>query len=258
MFAGVSGITGGNTQIQGPMVLTFKRQALAPSATRWEKAMKTTMKTCWTMISSLTMSTNLLLAACGTAEGTPGDTPAENVDVAVQGAVTGALSANDQIEVAVLWRNDAGDFIAAERTPIDHVSGEFRLVLPETPPDGALVPLGASTGASASVILTINGEFYAQSEQIILFASEDLALAGEDIPEFFRNVRAGYHLMMLDENGEPSAIPFDSLIEIEVNSVENCSFRLYPELEECEAREGPDAGCWDAHVERLEACSTDV
>ncbi|MFZ9889074.1 MAG: hypothetical protein ACO3JL_16375 [Myxococcota bacterium] len=222
--------------------------------------MNTTMKACWKMISSLTLSTNLLLVACGTAEGAPGShldegSAAETGDVAVQGAVTGALSAEGELEVIALWKNEAGDVFAADRTPVDQLTGEFRLALPETPPDEALVPLGGTTAASASVTLTLNGEFYAQSEQMIIFASEDLALDGEDIPDVLRNLRAGYHLVQEDENGEPSIVPFDSVVEIEVNSAENCHFRLRAELEECEEREGADAGCSDAHQERVEACA---
>lgn len=222
--------------------------------------MNTAIKTSWKTMSLLPMTANLLLVACS-------DEP-----LMVHGIVKGALVEEDVMEVAVLWRGASGDIAAVEFQPVDSLNGDFQLPLPASPPPEALVPMGETTAASATMVLTVNREFHAHSLQLIVFLSEGINFQELHPDSSLPNLGAGYHVLRPLDDGQVEAVPFDSIIEIDVNSRENCRYRLYPELEQCEERAGietcrdnPEFAeacfatvndvCWDAHQERVEACA---
>ncbi len=226
-----------------------------------------TMTSRWKLLSSLTVSANLLCVACGS-------------DLAVHGRVEGAQrdgqrreqplvveplqSLDGTLEIDVVWghnRNfEYADFVS---TPVDDY-GDFRLELGESPPAAHLIDLGDGVrGASASIDLSRDGVQYASAQQSLVFVSGDILIPGSDLGE----LTAGYHLVQENETGERTVIPLSSRITIDVNSPDNCVLRLYPELNMCEEQalseqdgdvsEAALDACLEAHTARAARCFAD-
>jgi hypothetical protein len=214
----------------------------------------------WKMLSSVTVFANLLCVACGNTS----PSVAPETTLAVRGAVERALLADGDIEVSSLWHHsDNNDFILGASTAVDG-NGDFRLELPDAPPEEALLQFdGDVLAASGYIHLTVDGAVHAQSDQILIFVSKD-ADFDEIAPDSkLGYLTAGYHLGQTNDAGEPEIIPFDSTVTFDLNSPLNCSLRLSAELTACqeEAEQDADASdsasdiCLDAHDTRLEACA---
>lgn len=208
----------------------------------------------WKKLSSVALF-GLLSGACGDTSAQPG------VDLVVRGTVEGALSAEAVLEVTALWGHNSNNELVGSVSTAVNEDGDFRIALPASPPPEALITLeGGALAASASIVLTVDDDFHAQSMQTLIFVSEDTDFNEISPDSKLGRLTAGYHLAQANGDGEPEIIPFDTTVIIDVNSRENCNFRLYPELTSCEeqAADSTDEvfdACFDAHTARVEACA---
>jgi len=219
----------------------------------------TTNTSRWKMLSAVTVFANLLCVACGN---TPPSVPPEPT-LAVRGAVERALLADGDIEVSSLWHHSGNSgMIKGASTPVNG-NGDFRLELPDAPPEDALLQVdGDVLVASAYIQLTVDGAVHAESDQLLIFVSKD-ADFDEIAPDSkLGSLTAGYHLGQTNDADEVEIIPFDSTVTFDLNSPLNCSLRLSAELTACQEEaeqdaDAPDSAsdiCLAAHDARVEAC----